>query len=516
MKAKTTAIPFFFHFIFFSLYRFLISPFFFTFLLSVSLLPKSFPFFSKRIKKVKALVSLKNSFFKRLSQFERKNSHSKCIWFHCASGEFEYAKPVIKEIKGKHKNAFILVTYFSPSYERFIRNFSGVDMALSLPWDFPAPIESLIKKLHPQLLFIARTDLWPEMLYQCKKRNIPCFLFSSTCPSSAFNFWLFHLYSVWIHSFLSGVFCVSEEDKRNLQNQSLFESVFPIGDTRYDQVIERLRKSKEKRSSKNTSLQKIQFLKSKSKLPYLIAGSTWREDEKVLLEALHSFVKQKKLRMIIAPHEPSSLHLQQLSLLISKYAMTPQRLSLLSLRNKQKEKDIYFDSKPSIFILDQVGPLAEAYLIGDLAFVGGSFQKSVHSVMEPLAAGCLTLVGPYHKKNREVSLFQNQILKEKSFFAGNKNENNKIKCSSSSSDRRLFSQGKPSQPSLDSKKSLRMLYTFKNSKEIKHFLQMYLKNFNLEKNLSYKEQIVSQVKKQAGATSRLLVQVNSLLSTSSS
>ena len=39
----------------------------------------------------------------------------KPIWIHCASGEFEYAKPVIHRLKSLSPKTKILVTYFSPS-----------------------------------------------------------------------------------------------------------------------------------------------------------------------------------------------------------------------------------------------------------------------------------------------------------------------------------------------------------------------------------------------------------------
>ena len=50
-----------------------------------------------------------------------------------------------------------------------------------------------------------------------------------------------------------------------------------------------------------------------------------------------------------------------------------------------------------------------------MAFVGGSFRRSVHSVMEPLAAGCRTLVGPYHVNNREAVDFQRLSFKNTPF-----------------------------------------------------------------------------------------------------
>src|SRR5262249_4644900 len=40
------------------------------------------------------------------------------IWFHCSSGELEYAKPVIQLLKQKLPDEKILLTYFSPSVEK--------------------------------------------------------------------------------------------------------------------------------------------------------------------------------------------------------------------------------------------------------------------------------------------------------------------------------------------------------------------------------------------------------------
>jgi len=49
------------------------------------------------------------------------------VWFHCASGEFEYAKPVITLLKAQLPQVKVVVTFFSPTYADNIRKFSGVD-----------------------------------------------------------------------------------------------------------------------------------------------------------------------------------------------------------------------------------------------------------------------------------------------------------------------------------------------------------------------------------------------------
>ena len=51
--------------------------------------------------------------------------------------------------------------------------------------------------------------------------------------------------------------------------------------------------------------------------------------------------------------------------------------------------------------MDTVGVLAEAYRLGDVAYVGGGFTTGVHSVIEPAIAGMPVLFGPMHTNSFE-------------------------------------------------------------------------------------------------------------------
>ena len=51
-----------------------------------------------------------------------------------------------------------------------------------------------------------------------------------------------------------------------------------------------------------------------------------------------------------------------------------------------------------------MGILAQLYQLADVAFVGGSFQGSVHNVMEPAAMGKPIIVGPTIQNSHEAFL----------------------------------------------------------------------------------------------------------------
>ena len=365
-----------FDFIFLQVYRLI---HFFVFLLLQILYPILSP-------KIKSIIRQKNnSLFSQTSQTPQKTKSTPSIWIHAASGEFEYAKSIIRELKSKDSSIQIVVTYFSTSYQKSIQNFSGVDYCEILPWDLSWPLQKFIQKYQPQAVIIARTDVWPEMIHQIQKAKIPSLLFSATLgPASARHRWPFSRFIRWNLDQLTQIFVVAEKDLELFKKTKTQTPIQIQGDTRYDQVIYRL--------GQNTNL-KQNLLHGSHKKATLLLGSTWPEDEKALLPALPQLLQD--LQIILAPHEASLEHLSALESELQKLKIKSVRYSQIQDWDKNK-----------ILIIDQFGILASLYLWSDLSFVGGSFKKQVHSVMEPLAAGNICWVGPYYENNREAVEFQ--------------------------------------------------------------------------------------------------------------
>ncbi len=312
------------------------------------------------------------------------DSKSQWIWFHVASGELEYAKPVMRTLKqsGKFK---ILVTYFSPSATRALAKASDVDLYIPMPWDTPWNWNQFLDHYKPQVLAIARTDTWPNMVWQTAKRNIPSILFSATLPSHSgryASFWGRLFYGSVVEK-LSTISCVSESDRDNFTRLAPDQSFTVDGDTRFDQVIYRVSENRPLRLEFNGG-------------PVFVAGSTWPEDEKILIPALKEPIG-RGLKAIIAPHEPSDIHLRFLEESLLAHGLKPTRYSELN-------------PGADIILIDQVGILADLYRFAQVAFIGGSFKKSIHSVMEASACGALAIFGPYHFNNREALALKSEKL----------------------------------------------------------------------------------------------------------
>ena len=121
-------------------------------------------------------------------------------------------------------------------------------------------------------------------------------------------------------------------------------------------------------------------------MPVIIAGSTYVEDERVVIDAYQKVLERwGDVQLILVPHEPETYRLEEIDALMSQRDLPYILLS-------QVEKGASLDGKA--IVVDRVGVLAELYMLGDITFIGGSFHGSVHNVMEPAVMGKPVIFGP--------------------------------------------------------------------------------------------------------------------------
>ena len=156
------------------------------------------------------------------------------IWFHTSSGEVEYAKPILRELKRQHPNIPIILTYFSPSIEPHLAKLKEVDAYFPMPWDTVGHWRAFMRHHRPRACLIARTDTWPEMLHQLREHRIPSLLFAATITKeSGRSLGLMRPFTTMMLKNLSQIFCVSEADLAILRGLGV-GNVQVAGDTRFD------------------------------------------------------------------------------------------------------------------------------------------------------------------------------------------------------------------------------------------------------------------------------------------
>lgn len=310
------------------------------------------------------------------------------IWIHAASGEIEYAKPVIRALKERYPQIPILVTYFSPSAHKLIKSVEGIDAFVPLPWDHRGQVKRFLEYAQPLVVMFARTDVWPELGFQLRQQKVPTLLFSATLAGNSSRVkGLGKFLARFALNCLDQIFCVNAEDEREFKNLGVTTPVQVLGDTRFDQALFRLQNAKPIKSE----------VAPPSGTRVFVIGSSWPQDEEALLGPGGTIERliETSVAIVWAPHEVHDSHLQQLEKKFASRGWDFARYTQIS----------GWGPTQKILLIDEVGILPEIYTWGDFAFVGGSFKDRVHSVMEPLAAGLPVLVGPHYENNREALHF---------------------------------------------------------------------------------------------------------------
>jgi 3-deoxy-D-manno-octulosonic-acid transferase len=310
------------------------------------------------------------------------------IWIHAASGEIEYAKSVIRNLRERFPQSPILVTFFSPSAKKLVKNFPGIDLAMALPWDHTKDLQKFLDFYKPRCVLFARTDVWPNLAVELKRRKIPAVLFSATFAEESSRQGIFSgSLTRTAMNCLDRIFCVSLADQDNFKNLGVKTLTEISGDTRFDQVAYRL----------NHPHPIKKELSPRREEKIFVAGSTWPADESVILGALGSW-KKRGGRTIVVPHEIGQERISDIKSKLEKLGLSYSVYSEAQ------------DWKTDVLLVDEIGHLQELYSWGTCAFVGGSFKEKVHSVMEALAIGIPVAVGPYFENNREAVQFQHVLL----------------------------------------------------------------------------------------------------------
>jgi 3-deoxy-D-manno-octulosonic-acid transferase len=364
------------------LYNYLFLPIFYLLIIFAAL-------FNSKIKK--GIKGRRGIFKELLLKSKSLNKSRKTIWFHSSSyGEFEQAKPIIEQLR-KESDINIVVSFFSPSGYVNSRNYPHADLITYLPLDTTTNAKRFIEIIQPNLALFMRYDIWPNHIWALREKDIPCFLVDATMRGNSLRkLPLMKSFHKTLFRDIKKILTVSEEDANGFRSFNCSdEQLHVVGDTRFDRVHQRSLAAKE------SNLIKQEILNQKK---VFVAGSTWEQDEEVILPAFIKLAKfDESVILIIAPHEPTLLRLEKID---HEFAGKISTIRFSHLNNYSDER---------VIIVDSIGILLTLYTYADAAFVGGSFKQNIHNVLEAAVYGIPVLFGPKIDNSQEAK----QLLETK-------------------------------------------------------------------------------------------------------
>jgi len=331
--------------------------------------------------KAKLWVNGRRDLFEQLSEATaswKTGEHQFTVWVHCASlGEFEQGRPLIESLKRQYPQVRIVLTFFSPSGYEIRKNYPQADFVGYLPADTRRNAARFLALVQPDLAVFVKYEFWVHHLQALQKKQVPTLLISALFRKEQVFFkWYGGLFRKTLGAF-SHIF-TQNEGSAVLLSQLGLKAVTTAGDTRVDRVLQLAESA--------PSYPIVEAFQGTAKL--LIAGSTWPEDEALLLPFLLETLPGD-WKAVIAPHQTDTAHVQPILSALGVAAIPYSRATPESVATAR------------FLVLDNVGMLSSLYQYGALAYIGGGFGTGIHNTLEPIAFALPVIFGPKYEKFEE-------------------------------------------------------------------------------------------------------------------
>lgn len=293
------------------------------------------------------------------------------IMIHGVSvGEVIALENLVKKIKEVFPQYKIVITTGTKTGQDIAhKKFEGTaDYITYFPFDIPSAVTKFLDTLKPSLVLIAETELWPNFAYGCKKKNIPLCIINGRISDSTYKTYkLAKPFFKEVFKNFTAVYAQSKEDLEKYRSIGIAEdkSEF-MGNLKFD--------IQKKESSIDIGQQGYKIL---------IAGSTHKGEDEIVLSIFKKLKKDfPNLKLLLAPRHPQ------------RVPDIEQLIKNMELTYGLRSKDDKF-TNCDIIILDTLGELGKMYSICDIAFIGGSFNKTGgHNPLESAIFNKPTISGP--------------------------------------------------------------------------------------------------------------------------
>lgn len=303
------------------------------------------------------------------------------IWLHTVSvGETQAAAGLVKNLRETYPDVQFVISTVTKTGNQIAESLTCTqDLVIYLPLDIGFIVRKVINLLNPSLFIVAETEIWPNLIINLAKKDIPIVLINGRVSSGSFKG--YKLIRPFIKKAIQKFFLLC------MQTESDAQRIIELGAPKDKVKITGNMKFDIKKPE--TSSQKPDFaLTEEEKL--FIAGSTHRGEEKIILQVYKELLNShSNLRLLIAPRHIERT--EEVEGLVARFGFKSQRVSQV---NKSLQLKAY-NLKP-VLVLDTVGQLKGLYALADIVFVGGSFiPHGGQNPIEPALFSKPVLFGPY-------------------------------------------------------------------------------------------------------------------------
>ncbi len=308
----------------------------------------------------------------------------KLIWLHGVSvGESLSLLSFIHHLARVYPQVHILLTTGTVAAAHVIQGKLPKNATHNyMPLDVYSWMERFLNHWKPDVIVITESEIWPNLLQLCKKRNLPVYLINARLTERSFKKWqCIPKLSQKVFGIFTKILAQSEEVARRLRffapcsvdimpNLKFAARPLPYHQEDFDAIHACM-----------------------GNRPSFVAASTHQGEEKIILGAFKKILMvHPRALLFLVPRHPKRG---------SDIADLLDKASMRYARRSKKELPSDFQS---IYLVDTLGELGLVYALSPLVLMCGSLIPGIggHNPIEPAQMGCCVLWGPYMKNAEDI------------------------------------------------------------------------------------------------------------------
>jgi len=310
----------------------------------------------------------------------RRTSLRPAVWIHAVSvGEVLSLQHLIREVKTRHPDWEIAFSSLTGTGLRQAREkLKDADPIFFVPLDFRGPVRRVLCRLNPDLLVLAESELWPNLLHEARRRTKGVLVINGRMSERAFGKYLrFKSLAGRVLGQVDRFLVQTRLDADRFAAIGVVPGLIEVAGNLKAEVHLPPPDGRE-----TAALKKSIGLAASRKV--VLAGSTRKGEEELLLGAYaRTRAATSPPALIVAPRHPERTG--EVERIAASLGLACSRRTLV------RTGDAW-----DVLILDTIGELARFYALCDAAFVGGSLVDwGGHNFLEPAHFGKPVFFGPH-------------------------------------------------------------------------------------------------------------------------
>jgi 3-deoxy-D-manno-octulosonic-acid transferase len=301
------------------------------------------------------------------------------IWIHAVSvGEVLSLQSFVRALKSRYPEGIVGVSTLTGTGRRMAEEKMTADLVFYIPFDFAGCVRRVLRRMRPDLLILAESELWPRLLREAGRRGVPVLLANGRISTTSGR--RMRRMRVIMRIVLRPVtrFLVqTERDRDRLADAGIERSRIEVaGNLKCEVRLPVLSGAEIARGRAELGVRPEERI--------LIAGSIHPGEEGPLLEAFRSVrTSGRPVRFVLAPRHPEKFQSLEKDFAASGL--------VFSRRTRPAPGGDW-----QVLILDTIGELARFYALADAAFIGGSIVAwGGQNFLEPAFYGKPVFFGPH-------------------------------------------------------------------------------------------------------------------------